>query len=272
MTLIVAVRCADGIVVGADGAATFGVPGQFNTIRQPVRKLRILHNRIIIGTSGPVGIGQRLADEVDFLWSKRELTGKRPEEAMSILRRAFFEKHLGPELQAAGVAKAVIGSAANASALSQSVLAMPLNGKLCLFQFDAQGAPEMATTDLPFVSIGSGQPIADPFLAFLRRALWRHQGDANDPVPPLGDGILAALWTLVHAIETNPGGVADPIQMMILREEGKEMTARELTDAELGEHKQVIKDIEREIGEYWNKFRSAPKNSDVVPVPQPEKK
>jgi len=67
MTLIVGVKCQDSVVVGSDGAATsttiVGVP----TSRQAVKKLTNLGNKIIVGVSGPVGLGQLIADAVDRL-------------------------------------------------------------------------------------------------------------------------------------------------------------------------------------------------------------
>src|SRR5262245_30654943 len=63
--------------------------------------------------------------------------------------------------------------AAGLTALSKTMVALPIKRKLCLFQFDYSGAPEEATAELPFIALGSGQPIADPFLAFLKRILWK---------------------------------------------------------------------------------------------------
>ena len=239
------------------------------TVRQPVRKLSIIEDKIIMGTSGPVGLGQRLADEMSAVWRSQALLNKSPEAAMAHLRVEFFNKHISVEMQAASMARNVIGAAAQASAVTQTVLALPLRKRLCLIQFDHQGAPELATTDLPFIAIGSGQPIADPFLAFLRRVLWRHHCKASDPLPQLGDGITGALWTLQHAILTNPGGVSDPIQVVILRRDGGDYSARELTDAELAEHKQAIAALEGKIGDEWVRLREAPAAGDAPPVPMP---
>lgn len=270
MTLIVAVKCRDGIVVGADGAATLGVPGQPPTARQPVRKLQIVKGKLIIGTSGPVGLGQRLADEITTIWNENKLSNKSPEAAMTYIRQEFVSKHIGVELQVAGMAKNAIGAAALSSALSHTVLAIPISRQLCLFQFDQQGAPEMATADLPFVAVGSGQAIADPFMAFLRRVLWQHTGKGQDSLPPLGDGITATLWTLQHAILTSPGGIADPVQMMIIRKEGKDFGARELDETELAEHSLAIESLEDTIGSEWLRLREPPAAGDVSPVPSPD--
>ena len=73
MTLIAGIKCSDGIVLGADGAATYGVRGQ-STIRQPVKnKLKIIADSIVIGTAGPVGLGQRLAGSLETAYQNNQL-------------------------------------------------------------------------------------------------------------------------------------------------------------------------------------------------------
>src|SRR5713226_9041619 len=61
MTILIGIRCTDGVVLGADGAATFvtGNAGSQFTIRQPVRKLQIVSEQLVIGTSGSINLGQR---------------------------------------------------------------------------------------------------------------------------------------------------------------------------------------------------------------------
>lgn len=99
MTLIVGIKCSDGIVLGADGAATYGVLGQ-QTIRQPVKKLKILESCIVVGVSGPIGLGQRLTATVEELWQNKKLSGKTPPVAMDIMRRAVLP-HIAIEIEAA---------------------------------------------------------------------------------------------------------------------------------------------------------------------------
>jgi len=100
---------------------------------------------------------------------------------------------------------------------------------------------EEADASLPFLSIGSGQPVADPFLAFIRRIFWPDQS------PSLDDGILAVLWTIMHAIHAMPGGVAGPVQVVVLRKDEDGWKSRELSDSELGEHRQMIATMEDEM-------------------------
>jgi hypothetical protein len=48
---------------------------------------------------------------------------------------------------------------------------MLYGGFKCTYDFQ----PEIKRGKLFFVSMGSGQPLADPFLAFVKRVLWKDQ-------------------------------------------------------------------------------------------------
>ncbi len=163
----IGILCEDGVVLGADGMATFGSIGQ-RTIQQSTKKLTQIGNCIAIGTSGPVGLGQRFAAIVDELWSNKKFSGKAPHEATTMLRDAFWQ-YAQKEFEAAKVTAPMLGASALESAISYTVLAMPLGKKPCLVQFNQHCSPELASAGLPFIAIGSGQLLADPFLAFLRR-------------------------------------------------------------------------------------------------------
>ena len=76
--------------------------------------------------------------------------------------------------------------------------------------------------------MGSGQSLADPYLALMRMAFWK-----NGP-PSLQSGIFAAAWVMHHAIEAAPGFVRLPIDIAVLSNEEK--TARLLVPDELQEH------------------------------------
>lgn len=262
MTLIVGIQCEDGCVVAADGAATLGVMGT-QTARQPVRKLQVIGGRMILGVSGPVGLGQLLSDRLNDLHGAKQFSGaKCPsiEGAMRILREKFWED-VGPAIEQAKVAAGLIGNAAALSAIATCVVALKINHRHGLIQLDQQCAPEVSTDSLPFVAIGSGQPMADPFLAFLRSVFWR------DRLPTLAEGTLAAVWTVQHGIDTMPGGVADPMQVMQLTAEG---TVVELSEGELLEHRHAVS----AALDHLRKFPAmlgggTPGAADVVAPPEP---
>lgn len=266
MTLIVGVKCKDGIVVGADGAAAYAALGT-NTILQPTKKLTIIDSRIIVGESGAVGLGQRIVGIIEELSkdqttfsSQSQSSPKKPFQAMTTVREKLHP-HLIQELQACAQAAPAVGQQiAISSAIALTVLAVPVQGNPCLFLFDQQGATKAASDDLPFITIGSGQAIADPFLAFLRRIFW-----PSGTVPNLGDGIFATLWTLVHAIETHPGGVAKPIQIAVL----KGNKAKFLEEAEYAEHYQNIEAAEGALKNYRTSLVSSDTTTTPPPVPPP---
>ena len=63
MTLVLALRCRDGVVLASDGQATTDAAGQ--PTRQPVRKLFLLGERIAWGAAGSVGLQQALEEALD---------------------------------------------------------------------------------------------------------------------------------------------------------------------------------------------------------------
>ena len=239
MTLIVGAKCSDGVVLGADGAATLGDPalGQA-TVIQPVRKLKTLQSRMVMGVSGPIGLGQLYVDRVESLWRDKKL-GREVNlpEAQRTIASAIYQD-AGPALQRG-----------QQLALTQSVVALPIggpDGQPELVQCNHVGEAEAATDDLPFVAIGSGQSIADPFFAFLRRVFWR------DKPLILADGVFAVVWALTHAIRVNPGGVSEPIEVVVLQH--KKAPALLSVD-DLDQHRQSVDAAEKHLASFgaWNR-------------------
>lgn len=243
MTLIIGVKCEDDVVIASDGAATLGSLGN-RTVLQPTKKLHIIDNKVIVGVSGQVGLGQRITGEIETMWNGKKLAGKKSHEAMTIVSQGIRE-HMKQEYDMAQIASRTIGNTALQGAISATLVAIPVNKKTALFEFDHQGSPEEKTKDMPFVAIGSGQSIADPFLAFIRRVFW-----SDSCCPSLSDAIFAAVWTLQHAIFTNPGGVANPIQVMSLSIDGDDYSVKEYTSDELKEHYELITEIEKGLHDY----------------------
>jgi 20S proteasome alpha/beta subunit len=261
MTLIVGIKCSDGIALGADGAATFGALGQ-RTIRQPTTKLEILKENSVIGVSGPVGLGQQYSGELLKLLESKEFDRGTGQSAMSKMQRAF-RAHCEEAFKGANMAMQGLGQVALQSAIATTLVALPVAGVPRLFQFDQQCAPEEATESLPFVAIGSGQSIADPFLAFLRRIFW-----PND-LPTLVEGVFAIFWTLQHAIQTNPGGVADPKQIVVLEKSDKGLRARELSQDDTLEHEEAIQEAESALRQLRERLASKAEEPGVEAPPKP---
>lgn len=204
------------------------------TIQQHTTKIRILSGSMVLGVSGSIGMAQRLEAEIVRLHGSGVLTGKSVIEIGAILRSGLWTNVLRQEYEIAAVAQPVIGGMAQQNALCSALLALPVQDRAELIQFDAVGAPEAASDELPFAAIGSGQTIADPFLAFLRETFW-----PNRP-PTVGEATFAAYWALDHAIRVNPGGLASPIFVYHLVRKGPGWEPRELEASELYEHSEAV--------------------------------
>lgn len=240
MTLIVGILCRDGVVLASDSAATFGSAGRPTIGQQEMRKLRRINDHLLYTSTGAVGISQLIADKLKSLWEGKIFSGSQsPENVMDKIGKEIVQL-VGPYLQTANLQRSLVGDAS--SSLCKSLVAMPVNQKSCLFNFDVNGAPERSTPDLPFIALGSGQPIADPFLAFLRRLLW------SDREPTLAEGRLAAVWTIEHVGRTNPGGVGGSVQLATLAPSaGKTPTVSEVSEEDIQEHLQRVVSAEQSL-------------------------
>jgi 20S proteasome alpha/beta subunit len=237
LTLIVGILCQDGVVVGSDSAATFGTAGVPTIGQQAVTKIHRLTDSILFSSTGAIGIAQLVAREVQKAWIGSEFKNIHdPAETMNFIGKKIAAT-VGPYLQTANLSRPLVGDCS--SSLCKSLVAMPVRREPCLFTFDYNGAPEQATTELPFVSLGSGQPIADPFLALLKRLLW------IGTKPSMAEGRLAAVWAIDHVRLTNPGGVGGPIQLAVLApSEGKQPTVTTLTEHDIQEHLEQVRAAE----------------------------
>ena len=283
MTLIIGIKCSDGFVIGADGAATYAASGGTMTIRQAFKKkIRMVSNQGIVATSGAVGIAQRIWGQICDVQhsskifiagsptkpaSEKPLAQAKTHEVMAYLRQIIWET-IGRELDIARSAAQSIGAQAYSAASSSTIVCLMAGGKPCMIQFDQQGSPEEVNEDLPFVAIGSGQIIADPFLAFLRRIYWPHA------LPDIQEGIFTAAWALNHTIQTNPGGVGFPLQIITFKQieetdakgiKSKNWRTEEVPEAAWQEHLQASEGIEKMMASHRIEQRTA----GIPPIPRP---
>jgi hypothetical protein len=263
MTLIVAIRCEDGVVLSADSQATFATAGlgQQTIKQQTSKKLHIIRERFVLGVSGSIGLSQNYESEI-FSRLGNKGGSKARFKTVADAKKFFSEAmwgHAKTAWERTNLAAQSIGQAAVQEAAHGSLVAFPLADSPCLLQFSQLCQPEEANAELPFVSIGSGQPVADPFLSFLRRILW------PEKMPTVSDGVLAALWTVTHTIQAQPGLVSEPIQIVTLRKYDGEWRAHELSNGDLGEPRQAIEAMEEELRTVREIFSTQPTS------PMPEK-
>lgn len=254
MTLLVGILCSDGVVIASDSDATFGT-GQASTIGQmPVQKVYKLADTAIFAATGAVGISQIIADRLSQGMRGNEFRAAASPEQLMHLLGTQINKIVTPYLESGAHVQRIVGNA-NGS-LCKSMIAIECKGIPCLFHFDFNGAPERATKDLPFVALGSGQQIADPFLAFLKRLIW------SDVQPTTAEGKLVGVWTTDHVCATNAGGVGGAVQAMVLTKGARIV---ELDETITQEHRQLIAGAERSIVA----FLRSPATSVAPPIPTP---
>jgi 20S proteasome alpha/beta subunit len=253
MTLIIGFKCSDGLVVGADSGATLGDVSGLRTIMQPMTKIQIVAEKAIVGVSGPVGLGQLYVDCVDRLHNEF-----RTLDISAICRklRDEFRKDAEIAMRMASMAIQVLGANARTGAITTTLVALAAREGPHLVQFDCECCPEVTTKGLPFVSIGSGQVIADPFLAFLKRIFWEGR------MPTVSEGTFAVVWTLEHALKTAPGGIAPPIDIGVLQMEGTQPRARLLSTDELKEHLVMRTQAEAHVKKFEELLRPTGKESE----------
>lgn len=260
MTLIVGYRCSDGIVIGADSAVTY----DNQTIQQPTVKLEGIAGRIIVGVSGPVGLGQKYKAEIRHLAEKNELRRDPARKQLAVTDSIAriserMLRHLRKDLRTARAAAPVVGAGyASVQVRAYTLVALPIADEAHLIQFNDLAIGE-EFAEPPFVSVGSGQNIADPFLAFLRRVLWKQR-----PIN-VANGVFTVFWCLEHAIRTAPGFLAKPIQVMHLqRDRSSDWKVHEYTREELEQHSERVTAGEEYISRFdvsGGKATDAPKPS-----------
>jgi hypothetical protein len=253
MTLIVGIRCRDGVVIAADSAATLGSAGVM-TISQPTQKLNIIDDRIIVACAGSVGMAQRLVQEIDRLWRANSFSGTKC--STDVDAGLLISQSMRPHL----IAEATVAQQLRiAPPAVTAVVSMAVAKKLTLIELADNGAPEIIPTTVPFVSIGSGKPLADPFLGFLRRIFWPHTE------PTLSEGTLAAVWTLDQCIRTSYAFLAQPVHIAEIHGDGGSFKARILSQEELEEPREFIRVAEDRLA----KFREALSSSTDSGIPTP---
>lgn len=221
MTAVVGVLCKDGAVIGTDSSATFALGQGVRTIEQPTEKLDLVEDRIIIAGTGQIGLGQRFRRVVERAWGDKIFQKEAIDVGRELCKRAC------EDFAFTGATKGQYGA----------LVAFPAGDKACLCEFAVSDfQPELKVTDrIWYASMGSAQPITDPFLAFMREVLW-----GGGP-PLVQEAILAVVWTLDHAIAVNPGGVNGPARIGVLdRGEKGKLGARLLAEADLEEHREMI--------------------------------
>ncbi len=255
MTLIVGIKCSDGVVLGADSAQTTA-----GWLQQSAKKLEIIDGRLIIGSAGHTTVAHQFRWAIEnaitsgslLTTSLMEATNSLADAMRPVIQRnwadwAFLRQHSGQ----AGTMP---------DPFTDSLVTLPVGNEAKLLVFDAAPSAFEITHDMTFGSLGSGNIAANPFLGFLRRIWWANRR------PDVAEGVLATVWALSHSIEVCAGGVADPKQVITLTRTDETWLARECAQSELDEHHQVIQELEHKLAKELHDYFT----EQAKPSPEPE--
>jgi hypothetical protein len=251
VTVLVGVRCIDGVVIGSDSIATSSM-GQFPLIHlQYDGKIEIFSESVIVATTGAIGYSQRLHYHVKEAIRGHVFKNYDSRECTNNISKRFLTE-LGNSMANWHPQEGVRFGA---------LIAANLKDGPCLAEFGTNDfQPEIKGEKIFFVSMGSGQMLADPFLSFVSRVLWKGK------MPTVDDGKLGVHWVLDHTIKLAPGKVGPPIRLATLRKLGEQWVAKE---QDTQESAQYISELEGYIG----KFMTAPiETAKPEPIPEPAAK
>jgi hypothetical protein len=230
VTALVGIYCKDGIVVGADSAATSSTAGGVSTIEQPLMKIEIIGGRLIIAGTGQIGLGQRFTAVAKKLCEEKKLLECDPHAVAKTLAQNALR-----DWDSTFAPKGQYGA----------LVAFPCKKDRHLVEFaSVDFQPEFKNSNLWYVSMGSAQTIMDPLLALMRQVFW-----ADGP-PSIQDAIFAATWMLDHAVTVNPGGVNQPVRIAVMETVNDEWRARLLTEEELLEHRGNVEAAKEALRNY----------------------
>jgi hypothetical protein len=251
VTIIVGVKCTDGVVIGADSAATSSHgPNRLIQILSD-DKINIVGGKVIIACTGSVGLSQRFHNIVNGQWNQKAFQ-KPIDESLRLITSATiadFRQTGVPQHPQFGLQFG-------------SLMAAPIAGKAELIEFGTMDfQPEIKREKLHFVAMGSGQVLADPFLAFVSRVLWSGKS------PDVQMGAFGLYWVLSHTIQYAPGGVGHPIKIAVLKKLKGEWIAQSVEGDELQEPEQHVVEIEKLIAAYPKNVVEAAPETTPPPVP-----
>jgi hypothetical protein len=277
LTVIIGILCEDGVVIGSDSSATYGPSPMVRTIEHESLKIEILRGNVITATTGAIGLAQRFRDEAErffgIIQAPHIPVGPPPGFPVGMIMQTPMQQALS-RIPAGEIPLSLLSTVDIGTTLSELVIAnfrrtasvlqanqgWGLGGLVAfsnsepqLLEFDAiqfhpevKGSPDPMRGDRVWraASMGSGQMLADSFLAHAYRLLF------GDRVPRIDRAKLAVSWALDHVIRYNTGGIGGKQQMAVLEKAvDNEWRASHVLDTD-GELRQAISDLEAHISNY----------------------
>jgi 20S proteasome alpha/beta subunit len=244
MTVVVGFHCSDGVVIAVDSMITPSM-GNAAVGHHHGQKVFAVGADQLFAFAGDQGLAQRARYIV-------EQNPPTPVSVHPILHAAHIYAQTAQQFQLTAVGMQNV----NLNAL----IAFVFNGAHQCCMFGGSFQPMTLDANNFFAALGSGKQFADPFLRFVADTF------CNNGQPTVKEARFLATWVVQHVIETNPGGVAGPIQMAVLsRNAQNHFEAKELAADDVLEHLEAV----REAGEILRAWRAKGQEPPADPAPAP---
>lgn len=243
MTVVVAFFCTDGVVIAADSMITPGIGG-INVGHHHGLKISVLGGHQLFAFAGDQGQSDRVKIMANGSHATISTTGHPIDYPIAITQSII------QQFQSTGIAGAIN---------TNPILSFVHQNQYVCCVFEGVMQPRLLDAAHYYVAVGSGKLSADPFLRFITDVF------CNGTQPTVAEAIFLATWTVQHVIDVNPGGVAGPIRLGILREEGGAKIARLLNEAEMVEHQQAVESAIVALRQWRDSMRGAQVPDEMVP-------
>ena len=237
MTLVLGIRCSDGIVAGADSMFAVGAP--IGRVRMDGEKVHMLpENQGIVAFAGDLDVSQLVLDDLREQWPAIQNNDKR--SAVKSMISNSIRRVLGDEDTQRDMPE------------FSALVALTIQNEPSLQLFRGTRPPLEARDGIYFLRAGTGDHFALLFQKFLERVFW------NGKAPPsISDGVFSALWTLSHIIETNAMGIGGTPRIAVLEDRNSrgDWHSRMLPNNELDEYQQLVQSLEssmRQVKASWS--------------------
>lgn len=242
MTVVVAIRCSDGVVIGCDSMITTGG----DIAHHKGKKLWLLDGEQVFASAGTTAHGAHLRHVAECC-DKVDPSTKSMDHVLGIAEKTIesFEKlHIPPD------SIDVVATLAFAHGETHE----------CAIFYGIQ--PEFLDEEHFFASIGSGQLSADPFLRFVADTF------CEDGPPSVREAIFLVTWVIQYVIDTNPGGVAGPIRIATLEIADGDWNAKELEENEMLLGKEAVQSAREELRKWRDSFMAGDSDEESgMPAP-----
>jgi 20S proteasome alpha/beta subunit len=255
VTVLVGILAKDGVVIAADRAVTMADGEQHPTIVDTQQKIDIIDSKVIVTATGSVGLGQRFRSVVRAEWSVNKGFDRKISTAEMGTKLA---NKAHQQFQTTGVHPGMPPRGIQLGALVAYSLDKPT-----LIEFSVRDfQPEHKTDECWYVSMGSGQTLADPYLALMRRSVW------VDGQPSVEDATFAAYWVMQMAIAAAPGFIQEPIDVAVLRKNARgDWEAKMVTEQERSLHQNRADDANKQLKQALLGQLAPPTEAPPMPVP-----